>query len=250
MALTGKIALITGGTGGLGKAFATQLLKRGANVSLADFDASGRKVVADLNTTYGDGRVTFVQCDVTNKTQLEDAFATTKREFGGAIDILFNNAGVAWPSWKDFEAHVAINLTAVIRGTILGQKEMQTTTGGKGGCIVNVASVAGLNPLPMSPVYAATKAGVINLTKSLGHLAADGVRVNALCPAFTDTAMVAKAMEDPMGRAAVESLGRVMRPEEVAEAAMKLVEDESLAGQIMRVTNRGHEILPHKRSRL
>lgn len=173
-------------------------------------------------------------CRVT--TCVADAFSTTKRAFGGKqIGCVINNAGIATNMFERMDLAVALNLTAVIRGTMLGFDEMRTSKGGSGGTILNIASMAGLVPLPFSPVYAATKAGVVNLSRSCAILEGEGVRVNALCPSFADTNMVASTRADPAMNAVVESQGRLLTPEEVAEAGMRLIEGE-YANEVMYIT--------------
>ena len=103
--------------------------------------------------------------------------------------------------------------------------------------IVNTASMGGIEPMPTSPVYAATKAGVIQFSRSLAYLAAEGVRVNAICPTFTDTPMV-RSQGDAAVELAKQHVGGILQPEQVAEGVLELVRDDSRAGAVMRVTVR------------
>jgi NAD(P)-dependent dehydrogenase (short-subunit alcohol dehydrogenase family) len=103
--------------------------------------------------------------------------------------------------------------------------------------IINTASMGGLIPMPMGPVYAATKAGVIHLSRSMAHLAAEGIRVNAICPTYTDTPLV-RAGGDAVVEMMKQEVGGILGPEQVAEGVLELIRDDSRAGAVMRVTVR------------
>lgn len=106
------------------------------------------------------------------------------------------------------------------------------------GVVVNVASMGGMLAMPFSPVYAATKHGVLGFSRSLGMLSStEGLRVNCICPSFTETKLVMENMEaSPMFDAVVRSQGPLLSPDLIAEGIVRLVEDDSLAGRVMRVT--------------
>lgn len=99
--------------------------------------------------------------------------------------------------------------------------------------------------MPFSPIYAATKAGVIHFSRSMSYMAARKVRVNAICPAFADTPLVQSALASPMMRAAVEMQGALMTPEFVAEALMELVTDEEKVGEVYVVTPKGKSFMKY-----
>jgi NAD(P)-dependent dehydrogenase (short-subunit alcohol dehydrogenase family) len=128
-----------------------------------------------------------------------------------------------------------IDLRAVILGAQLAVQQLRRQGGG--GVIVNTASMAGLDPVGASPVYSAAKAGVVQFTRTLKHLAAEGIRVSAICPSFTDTPMVQAG-----GPAAIEAVkklvGGILQPEQIAEGVLELIRDDSRAGAVMRVTVR------------
>jgi NAD(P)-dependent dehydrogenase (short-subunit alcohol dehydrogenase family) len=110
---------------------------------------------------------------------------------------------------------------------------------GRGGVVVNTASMGGLLPMPGSPVYAATKAGVINFSRSLAYLAMESrIRVNAICPSFTDTPLVRRAGNERVEEMS-KQVGGILQPEDIAAGVVELIEDDSRAGAIMRVTVRG-----------
>lgn len=218
------------------KASLTAPLRRvRAQVGLVDLPRSrGEEVATELNAKFGEGRAAFIAADVTKDSQLRDAFAATKRVFNGSpIEIVFNNAGVATPAFERMDLAVALNLTAVMRGTELALQEFKAE--GTGGVVVNVASIAGIVPLPTAPVYAATKAGVVNFTRSMKFVCPPRTRVSALCPAFTATPMVTDSLHLPGFKQVVDAMGRVMSPEEVADAAMRLIEEEH-GGDVMYIT--------------
>uniref|UniRef100_C3ZBC3 15-hydroxyprostaglandin dehydrogenase [NAD(+)] n=1 Tax=Branchiostoma floridae TaxID=7739 RepID=C3ZBC3_BRAFL len=166
MQLTGKIALVTGAARGMGKGFAEAILERGAKVALLDTNESiGQETAAAFALKYGADMCTFVLCDVTDKGQLEGAFQQVVDRFGG-LDLVVNNAGIL--NEVEWEKCINVNLVSVVRGCHLGLHYMGKQNGGKGGLIINTASVAGSLYAFPPPVYAATKAGVVGLTKSLG----------------------------------------------------------------------------------
>ncbi|MCC7089492.1 MAG: SDR family NAD(P)-dependent oxidoreductase [Chloroflexi bacterium] len=240
MDIEGKAVVVSGGGSGIGRAAVLELVRRGARVIVADIDeASGRQTV-DLAGAAG-GIAVFRRCDVTHPEDLAGAFASAAEHFGG-FDIAFNNAGIGGDDlFNDETAQwtrmVDINLTAVIDATRIAVREMRR--GGKGGVIVNTASMGGLLPMPDSPVYAATKAGVVNFTRSLAYLAEqDRIRVNAICPSFTDTPLVRRNGDERV-EAVAALVGGILQPEDVAAGVIELIEDDSRAGAIMRVTVKG-----------
>jgi NAD(P)-dependent dehydrogenase (short-subunit alcohol dehydrogenase family) len=110
---------------------------------------------------------------------------------------------------------------------------------GKGGVIINTASMGGLLPMPNSPVYAAAKAGVVNFSRSLAYLAEEAnIRVNAICPSFVDTPLVRRGGDERMEEMA-KLVGGILMPEDIAAGVIELIEDDSRFGAVMRVTIRG-----------
>lgn len=192
--LTGRTALVTGGAQGLGEGMAHTLAAAGARVLVADVqDDLGAKVAESL----GDGHA-FTHLDVTDDTQWEAAVATAVEQIGG-LDIVVNNAGVEITSlFVDVEpAAVRRMLEINLLGTTLGLKHAFRTmrpggAAGRGGTVINVASVAATIAFPGIAVYSATKSGVDRLTR-VGAMEAGklgyGVRVNCICPGLVPTAM-------------------------------------------------------------
>ena len=240
----GKVAIISGGASGIGFATARLLSEHGARVVLADLQADlGAKAVKEIEASGGEAR--FLRTDVTSLDEVQALLDFASREFG-RVDIVHNNAGVS--ERGDFlsmapgqwQRTVAVNLQAVIGATQLEVQRMRKQGGG--GVIVNTASMGGLVPMPTNPVYAATKAGVIHFSRSLAYLADEGIRVNAVCPSFTDTPMVRQgepAAIDAAFSAMTAEVGGILKPEQIAEGVLQLVRDDSRAGAIARVTVRG-----------
>ncbi|KPP74046.1 hydroxyprostaglandin dehydrogenase 15-(NAD)-like [Scleropages formosus] len=228
MSLKGKVALVTGAAQGLGKGFTRILLTHGAKVSLLDVnEAAGAELKRSLDGDFGADSTVFLPCDVTSDAQLKDAFRRTLETFG-RIDIVCNNAGIldenAW------ERTVSINL---------------------GGVIVNVASVAGLGPLLSTPVYTATKHGVVGFSRAIAEVSKVcdyGVRVNVLCPSFTNTAILSNIEDDrttgqfarlkDISKKMLQDAG-VLDVSEVAEGFLQLVTDEGKNGSVLMVTKAG-----------
>ena len=236
----GKVAFVTGGGSGIGFATASLLAANGARVVLADIDA--KAVAAAAETIAADGAKTrSIAIDVTKREDVQRALDFAAAEFG-RVDIVHNNAGITErgedlfaPDAERWESVLDIDLRAVILGTQLAVQQLRRQGGG--GVIVNTASMAGLDPIGASPVYSAAKAGVVQFTRTLAHLASEGIRVNAICPSFTDTPMVRAG--GPQAIEAVKQLvGGILQPEQIAEGVLQLVRDDSRAGAVMRVTVR------------
>ena len=240
MEIKGTAALITGAASGIGRATAVALASRGANVAVADLDESGGAETVRMVQQTG-AKAVFIRCDTTRTVDLEATIAAAVSQFG-RLDIVYNNAGVGGEDlfadeagpWKRM---VDINLTAVIEGTRLAVRQMRKQN--SGGVIINTSSMGGLLPMPGSPVYAATKAGVVNFSRSLAYLALDSrIRVNAICPSYVDTPLVRRGGEERMNEVAA-TVGGILQPEDIAAGVVELIEDDSRAGAIMRVTVRG-----------
>ena len=234
----GKVAVVSGAASGIGFETAKLLAANGARVVLADLqEEAGRRAAEQINGEGGEAR--FVKVDVTQRADLQRMLDLALSEFGSA-DIFHNNAGINErdfydPSSDAWIQTVDVNLIGVIRAT---QMEIGLLRERKtGGVIVNTASMGGMVPMPTSPVYSAVKAGVIHFCRSLGFLANEGIRVNAVCPTFTDTPMIAGAGEEGKEMMRRE-VGGLLRPEQVAEGVLELVRDDSRAGAVMRVTVR------------
>lgn len=232
--LAGKICLVTGAAGGIGLAAAQALGGVGARLMLSDVDeARLAKVVADFRALGLDARSRA--CNVTDAASVAALVAHAVAEYG-RLDCAVNNAGVETRNAKlaehddaEFDRAVAVNL----KGAYLCMKhELKQMLAQGGGAIVNVASVAGLGGAPTLAGYAASKHGVMGLTRSAAiEYATRGIRVNAVCPSYTNTDMVQRMLTDkPNLRAALVNaspMKRLGEPEEIGLAIAWLCSDES-----------------------
>ena len=182
----------------------------------------------------------FLRADLTSPVALAEAFSTAASRFSG-LDIVFNNAGIV--DEENWRKMLAVNLTAVIDGTLRAAEIMRECNTpneetGERGVIINTASLAGILTAPPMPAYCASKHGVVGFSRSMSPLAAEGIRVCALCPSFTNTPLVTGGAAVDAGFAhAVKSTGQdLMPPELVAEAMIKLVEETEHIGAVMSVT--------------
>jgi NAD(P)-dependent dehydrogenase (short-subunit alcohol dehydrogenase family) len=230
--LDGKAAVVTGGASGLGRASAIALARAGATVTVADVDADGGKETAALVFEETGGDAEFVRADV---TQLDDVAAMVDQTVArwGHLDCAVNNAGTTGPgaptadyTLEDWNRTLGLNLT----GVFLCLKHEIPAMLERGGAIVNIASGAGLVGFPGLPAYVASKHGVVGLTKASAlEYASQGIRINAICPGSTRTPMLESFMggDDKVERMMTRSvpLGRLGRPEEIAEAVVWLCSD-------------------------
>jgi NAD(P)-dependent dehydrogenase (short-subunit alcohol dehydrogenase family) len=232
--LQNKIALITGGTSGIGREAAVLFAKAGAKVVVAGRRESEGKETIDMVRAAG-GDSLFVKADVSKASDVESLVQKTVDKFG-RLDLAFNNAGIEgiWvpiveQTEEDWDRVIDINLKGV--WLCLKYEIRQMLKQGGGGAIVNMSSVAGLIGNPGSAHYCASKHGVIGLTKSAAlEYARSGIRVNAVCPAVIKTDMADRAFADPQINKFVLSLhplGRFGQPKEIAEAVLWMLSDRA-----------------------
>jgi len=221
-----KLVIITGSSQGLGKAFAVVLLEAGASVCLSDVNPeTGEKALTELGEKYGKEKVHFIKCDVLNKDDIVNLYEGCEAHFGKTVDIFCNNAGINHAQgWK---LCMDIDIMAVMECTEYVLDKMDMRKGGKGGLIVNTASLAGIGAglSRESSSYFVAKHGVVALTRTLGtakYLQETGVKVQCICPAFADTAIIKDIDQQSAFSAAVKKFG-VMTPEYVAQCFFKLV---------------------------
>ena len=232
--LQNKVALVTGGTTGIGRDTAVLFAKAGAKVVVSGRrETEGKETSNLIRAAGGDGL--FVKSDVSKPSDVRSLVQKTVEKFG-RLDIAFNNAGIEgkWvplieQSDEDWDAVIGINL----KGTWLCLKYeiQQMLKQGSGGTIVNMSSVAGLMGAAGAGVYCASKHGVIGLTRTAAlEYARSGIRINAVCPAVIETAMADRAFADPEANKrvlALHPIGRFGKPMEVAEAVLWLCSSKS-----------------------
>lgn len=244
MDITGKVAVVTGGAAGIGRATVVALARKGvASVAIADLDEIGGAETAALARLEGaDARFHLV--DVTDPAMLSMLFAQAQHDFG-LIDIVFNNAGVvsgepAWPetSLARLKQVIDVNLSGVVFGTRLAIEAMR----GDGGVIINTSSIAAFHHLNEDPVYTATKAGVLAFTEACRGLADSmGIRVNTVCPGITATPLLEKTgngLEPAPWLEKFLSRVEVLPAALIASAVIDLIEDETKAGEFVVVANK------------
>ena len=239
MDFSGKVALITGAAGGIGRATALAFAKAGANVAVVDTNEAGAGEVAEAVKALG-RKALAIPADVTNSQQVAGYVHRTVGDLGG-IDCFFNNAGIIGDvkPTTDYEEATFDQVLAVnVKGVFLGLKHVLPVMQRQGrGAIVNTASVAGITGTPMMPAYSASKHAVIGLTKvSSGEVAREGIRVNAICPGPVATTMIetleaAVSPDDPgVAKQRYESslpTGRYSTAEEIADGVLFLCSDHA-----------------------
>jgi 3-oxoacyl-[acyl-carrier protein] reductase len=231
--LSGKVAVVTGASKGIGAAIATHLAAAGAAVvvNYASSREGADRVVARI--TADGGRAVAVQADVSKKADIDRLFAETKSAFG-RVDILVNNAGVYEfaPLEQITEQHFHRQFDLNVLGLLLTTQKAVELFGADGGAIINVGSLAGSIGLPAGSVYSATKAAVDTITKSLAkELGPRKIRVNSLNPGGVETegthtaGIIGSDMEKSM--IAQTPLGRIGQPADIARVAVFLASDDS-----------------------
>jgi len=222
--LSGKTAIVTGGSAGIGKAIAEEFRNQGASVVIANrSEEKGRQTAEELGCS-------FIQCDVSSYDAVTDLVDRTVEEHGG-LDIMVNNAGIGMTGTvettaiDDWQQLLEVNLNGVIYGTRAAMPYLKESAG----CVLNVASVFGLVGGPQTAAYATAKGAVVNFTRTTAvDYAEAGVRVNSICPGFVRTAMTESELEKDSFYEFVLNqtpIDRVAEPEEVAKPAAFLASE-------------------------
>ncbi len=217
--LEDKIAIVTGGAGGLGSATARALAAEGARVMVTDIDEAGGQAIAD----EVDGA--FLRVDVSSPEENREMFDSTVERFGG-LDHVFLNAGISSGIGvgADFDVETYRRVMGInLDGVVFGAHEALRVLGEHGGgSVVATASLAGLTAVPYDPLYAANKHAVVGLMRSLGFEGAiEGIRFNAICPGFSESGIIA-----PFRHMLVESGMPIIPAEKVADAVVSLFTGE------------------------
>ncbi len=226
--LSSRTALVTGAASGIGRAIALAYARAGARVVVSDLDTSGGEETVALVRAAG-GDAIFVAADVSSPAANEALVAQAVAHFG-ALHVACNNAGIGgdmaptadYPvdAWQQV---IAVNLSGVFYGM---RAQIPALLQAGGGAIVNVASILGAVAFANAPAYTAAKHGVVGLSKAAAlEYGAQGLRINAVGPAFIHTPMIDRLEQDPATHAALVAMhpiGRLGRPEEVAELVLWL----------------------------
>jgi NAD(P)-dependent dehydrogenase (short-subunit alcohol dehydrogenase family) len=231
--LKNKVALVTGASSGIGRAIALVFAREGAKVMVSDMNEMGGQETLDLIMQQG-GEATFVKANVALPADMEALVAQTVGRYG-ALHVACNNAGIAGETLPtadypldEWQRVISINLSGVFYGMKYQIPAMLTAGGG---AIVNIASILGTVGFATAPAYSAAKHGVVGLTQTSAlEYASQGVRVNAVGPAFIHTPMISKleaekSVNDML--VAAHPIGRLGKPEEVAELVAWLASDRA-----------------------
>ncbi|MDX2167038.1 MAG: glucose 1-dehydrogenase [Deltaproteobacteria bacterium] len=233
--LEGRVAVITGGGNGIGRATALRFLAEGAAVVIADLNPqSGEETLALANQAGAGERIRFVRCDVTREADIAAAIAAAPQAFG-RLDCVFNNAGIAGAfgpiahvDADEWDYTFSVLVRAVFLGMKHGARVLQAQ--GQGGCFINTASIAGLSGGDGPQAYSASKAAVINLSRAVAiELAPARIRGNAICPRLIRTPVVHRGnaeLLEPIA-AGMQPWPEPGRPEHIAAVALFLASDDA-----------------------
>lgn len=231
--LNGKVALINGGSRGIGEAFALEFAKRGATVIVSSRKQDGVDAVAKAITDAG-GKAEGIACHTGQPDQIDALFEHIKAKHG-RLDILVNNAAtnpyfgpiVSAPE-AAFDKTFEVNVKGYF---MMAQRAAQIMTEQNSGSIINISSIEGISPSPMMGIYSMTKAAVIMLTKALAkELGPANVRANCICPGLTETKFAAVLIDTPEiydHYVQAAPMARHAQPEEIVGAAVFLASDAS-----------------------
>ncbi|MCB2050092.1 MAG: SDR family oxidoreductase [Novosphingobium sp.] len=245
--LAGKVALVTGGAGGLGRASALRMARDGAVVGIADINMDGANAVVEAIKADG-GKAIAVSCDILSEADIEAAVAKTAEAFG-SLDVMFNNAAalpldllksdqtiltISTEGWDQMMAGV---LRPVMLGCRYAVLQMQKQPGG--GSIINTSSMYGVSPFNLQPGYGTAKAGVTMLTQYVATaFGDDGIRCNAIAPSMIRTDLLESLIPEELVdiNAGNTLTGKLGTPEDIANIVAFLASDDSsyLTGQLIR----------------
>ncbi len=260
MRLQGRVAAVTGGASGIGKGIAYAFAREGAAVAIGDIDEAGASAAATEIAEETGARTLGMRCDVVSRAEV-DGFVAAAAEKFGRFDIMVANAGIAFfktpleTTEEDWDRVMDVNGKGVLLSDQAAARQMIAE--GHGGAIVNIASVAALNPAVGLTAYCASKAAVMHMTKCFAlDLAKYGIRVTSIAPGLVDTPLWGKGMGDPQVLdhglrdqfATRVPLGRMATADDIAKMVAFLVSDEGeyLTGHIF-VVDGGQSLAPAAR---
>ncbi len=229
-----RVAAVTGGAAGIGRGIVEEFVRNGYAAVIADRDAERGAALQSLLREQG-ARASFVQTDVRREADIQALMAHVAETYG-RLDVLCNNAGVEW--YRRADQYTIEEWTAIIdtnlRGAFLCTKYAYPLLRQQRGAVVNIASVQGFANEPHIAAYAASKAGILALTRGMAlDFSGDGVRVNAVCPGAIETAMLEKSLGPSDRTEAIEAIGRVIplgrvgQPRDIARAVYFLASDDA-----------------------
>ncbi|GAA6212120.1 3-oxoacyl-[acyl-carrier-protein] reductase [Hyphomicrobiales bacterium 4NK60-0047b] len=237
--LTGKTALVTGASGGIGAAIAKTLHDQGATIAIS---GTRREKLEEVASTLGSDRVHITPCNLSDRDAVNALVGQAEEALGGKLDILVNNAGITKDNLfmrmkdEEWDDVIAVNLTAaftLMRGALRGMMRNRS------GRIVNIASISGVIGNPGQPNYSASKAGLVGMSKSLAReIAPRGITVNCIAPGFIQTPMT-----DELNEKQVEQIAQAIPtgtfgdPDDIASAVLYLSSDEAkyMTGQTLHI---------------
>lgn len=229
MRLKGKIAIVTGGLNGIGKATVELFLQEGAHVVVADLNDNGMEFAQQVSTS--ESQCVYIKTNVTLEEDVKHLVNETIKKFG-RLDIMFANAGIGESamihtmSFQDWQRVIDVNLSSVFLTNKYAVEAMLETGGGS---IINNGSVLGFVGQPSVMANAAAKGGVVNLTRTLAvNYASKGIRINSVCPGYTLTPIITSkpqaVIDDLISR---HPIGRLAEPMEIAKTVLFLASDDS-----------------------
>lgn len=230
MRLKDKVAIVTGGSSGIGEYTVREMINEGAKVLIADVnDEAGEKLATELNTKQKNA--IYQHVDVSNEEDIIKMVQTAENEFG-KLDIIFNNAGIleigpsTEQSFEDWKKVISINLSGVFLSAKHAIKAMKKQGGGS---VINCSSILGNVGQSEYAAYTAAKGGVTNMTRTLAlEFAEENVRVNAVCPAYIHTPLLDDLDEETKNHLiSLHPMKRLGRPEEIAKAVVFLASDDA-----------------------
>lgn len=225
---SGKVAVVTGGGSGIGRAASIAFAREGARVAVVDLSVEGANETSRMIRDAG-GEAVAIQCDVSSSADVQRMVAETQKALGGKIDILFNNAGIAprgtvtSTDEEMWDQVMAVDLKSIFLCSKYVIPVMQANGGGS---IINTGSMCSLHGYPKLAAYTAAKAGVLMLTKQMAADYRDSkIRVNCVCPGFVTTPMTDQVWRNEGKDPAAQDTSKMQTPEEIADTVLFYASD-------------------------